>query len=433
MTLWAAPTGEEVEKRMPLAARMRPRTLEEFAGQTHLLAPHSALRRSIEVDRAPSMILWGPPGSGKTTLAGIIADQTHARFTALSAVSSGVGDLRKAVEAAQKVAQFNGQRSILFVDEIHRFNKAQQDAILPYVEDGTLTLIGATTENPSFEVNSALLSRCRVFRLHALSLEEVAGVLDHALADAVRGLGGVSVLMDPGSLEQLSAMANGDVRIALTALEMAVNVAVVDEAGRRVVTQQVVQDVMQQSALLYDKGGAMHYDIISALIKSVRGSDCDASVYWLARMLQSGEDPMFVARRLILLASEDIGLADPNALSVAVSCQQAVHVIGMPEAYLPLAECTLYLARAPKSNSAYTAYGAALKDVEATLNAPVPLHLRNAVTGLDRAEGHGENYLYPHDFDGHRVEQAYLPRELTGRRYYFPSDMGKEGADAQRE
>ena len=418
------------DSREPLAARMRPRTLAEFVGQDHILGATAALRRAIEADKVPSMILWGPPGSGKTTLASLIAAVTHAHFTALSAVSSGVADLRRTVEAARKLAAFNSQRSILFIDEIHRFNKAQQDAILPYVEDGTITLIGATTENPAFEVNAALLSRCRVFHLRALSEGDVEQLLERALTDTERGLGTMAVEAEPDVLGQLVRRANGDARIALTALDMAAQVTPADQDGARRVTMATIEDVLQQPALLYDKTGDMHYDLVSALIKSMRGSDPDASIYWLARMLEAGEDPMFIARRLIILAAEDVGLADPAALSLAVACQQAVHVIGMPEAYLPLAECVLYLARAPKSNSAYAAYQAVAADVRETLNAPVPLHLRNAVTALGRAEEFGKNYLYPHDFPDHRVAQEYLPGELRDRRYYHPSGCGAEDSGA---
>jgi putative ATPase len=408
---------------------MRPRTFDEFVGQDHILARDKVLRRSIESDRLPSLILWGPPGSGKTTLAEVVAGITHAQFIPLSAVNAGVADLRKAVDAARKLRDFNGQRTVLFIDEIHRFNKAQQDAILPHVENGEVTLIGATTENPSFEVNSALLSRCRVFRLEKLSDEQVMTVVQRALSDQERGLGNVSLQVEDGALDKLVRLADGDARVALTALELAVD-ALSDDRTREL-TAEAVEDAMQRPALLYDKAGDMHYHLISAFIKSVRGSDPDASVYWLARMLEAGEDPLFIARRLVILASEDVGLADPLALSVAVASQQAVHFIGMPEGYLTLTECTLYLALAPKSNSALTAYARAQKDVASTLNEPVPLHLRNAVTGLNRALGYGKDYRYAHDFQDHYVEQVYLPSALTGRPYYEPADQGRE-ADMAR-
>jgi putative ATPase len=334
------------------------------------------------------------------------------------------------VDAAAKLRAFNGQRTILFVDEIHRFNKAQQDAILPHVEKGTVTLIGATTENPSFEVNAALLSRCRVFRLEPLSNQDVLILVRRALTDAERGLGDRRVEVDEDALERLVRLADGDARVALTALELAVEAS--EDGGATRVTVESVEDAMQRPALLYDKAGDMHYHLISAYIKSVRGSDPDAAVYWLARMLEAGEDPLFVARRMVILAAEDVGLADPQALSIAVACQQAVHFIGMPEGYLPMTECTLYLATAPKSNSALVAYARAQDDVARTLNEPVPLHLRNAVTGLNRAQGYGMGYKYAHDYEGHHVEQDYLPANLVGRSYYAPSPEGAEGAIARR-
>ncbi|MBV9282280.1 MAG: replication-associated recombination protein A, partial [Chloroflexi bacterium] len=394
---------------MPLAARMRPRSFEEFAGQDHILGAGRVLRRSVENDRLTSMILWGPPGSGKTTLAELMARATSARFVSMSAVSAGVADLRREVEAARKLRSFSGQRTILFVDEIHRFNKAQQDAILPHVERGTVTLIGATTENPSFEVNAALLSRCRVFRLERLSDGQVEAVVRRAMADEERGLGRFGLLPDPEAVVRLVQLANGDARVALTALELAATAAQPDSQGKRRITVEAVEDAMQRPSLLYDKTGDMHYHVISAYIKSVRGSDPDAAVYWLARMLEAGEDPLFVVRRMIILAAEDIGLADPQALVLAGACLQAVHAIGMPEGFLPMSETTLYLALAPKSNTALTAYKNAAADVEATLNEPVPLHLRNAVTGLNRELGYGEGYRYAHDYEGHYVAQQYLP------------------------
>lgn len=410
----------------PLAARMRPRTFDEFVGQEHLVGAGRVLRRSIESDRLPSILLWGPPGSGKTTLAEIIAQTTRARFHPLSAVSAGVADLRAAVDAARKLVAFNGQRTILFVDEIHRFNKTQQDAVLPFVEDGTVTLIGATTENPSFGVNAALLSRCRVFRLATLAPEEIVAVLRRALADEKRGLGGRRIEIEADLLHRLAAMSGGDARVALSALELAVSATSPGQDGSTVVTLTAIEDAMQSRALLYDRAGDMHYDLISAYIKSVRGSDPDAAVYWLARMLEAGEDPLFVTRRMIILAAEDIGLADPGALSLAVACQTAVQSIGLPEGYLPMTECTLYLATAPKSNSAIVTYGKARSDVMDQLDRPVPLHLRNAVTGLGRALGYGKGYAYAHEGDEHYVEQQYLPDSLTGRTYYEPGELGHE-------
>lgn len=404
---------------------MRPRTLEDFVGQEHLLGSGRVLRRTLETDQVPSMVLWGPPGSGKTTLAEVVAAASQSRFVRLSAVSSGVADLRREVDAARKLCDFTGQKTILFIDEIHRFNRGQQDAILPYVENGTVTLIGATTENPSFEVNSALLSRVRVFRLEKLSDEEIRGLVNRALLDRDRGLGSLKVTMETDALNRLSRLSDGDARIALNALELAVNAAAVQD-GKRSVSSVDVEDAMQRPSLLYDKSGDMHYHLISALIKSVRGSDPDASVYWLGRMLEAGEDPMFVARRLLILASEDVGLADPGALPLASACHQAVHSLGMPEAYLPLTECTLYLALAPKSNSTIATYGNVMEDVRATLNEPVPLHLRNAVTSYNASLGYGKGYKYSHDFEDHYVEQQYLPDGLKERRYYAPTTEGEE-------
>ncbi len=412
---------------MPLAARMRPRTLDEILGQEHLLAPGRALRRALEADRVPSMVLWGPPGSGKTTLAEVIARLTRSRFVALSAVTAGVADLRKVVEEARRERE---QRTILFIDEVHRWNKAQQDAVLPHAENGTVTLIGATTENPSFEVNSALLSRVRVFTLRALGDNDIEAIVRRALADQERGLGARHLGIDDNALSHLVERANGDARIALNALELAADAA--EAAGSQSIDLALIEDAVQQRALLYDKAGDAHDDTISAFIKSVRGSDPDAAVYWLARMLESGEDLMFIARRLVILAGEDIGLADPNALRVAVSAQQAAHFIGMPEAMFPLTEATLYLATAPKSNSVGRAYSAALASVEQTRNDPVPLHLRNAVTGLMRGMGYGRNYKYSHDYaenDPERWTQQYLPDNVAGRRFYQPGAQGFEATD----
>jgi putative ATPase len=420
-------SGGDGSVREPLAARMRPRTLDEFVGQEQIVGAGRALRRAIESDRLPSMILWGPPGTGKTTLARVIAQSTGANFQALSAVSAGVADLRRVVADAGKLKRA-GKRSVLFIDEIHRFNKAQQDAVLPYVEDGTITLVGATTENPSFEVNSALLSRARVFVLKQLSDDEVGRIVDRALADPERGLGASQVRLDDAARDALVGLANGDARTALNTLEFSAASAPVHD-GAAVVTREIVEQAMQRRGSLYDKGGEAHYDTISAFIKSVRASDADASLYWLARMLEGGEDPLFVARRLVVLASEDVGLADSRGLEVAVAAQQAVHFIGMPEGFYALAHATLYLATAPKSNSVGTAYGAALEDVRETRNDPVPLHLRNAPTGLMRALGYGKEYHYAHeDYD---VVQANLPQNLAGRRYYRPGNRGDEARIAE--
>ena len=416
----------------PLAARMRPRTLDEFAGQERLIGPGRMLRRAIEQDTLGSIVLWGPPGSGKTTLAEVIAHSTQAQFIRVSAVSAGVAELRRAADTARTARAASNRRTILFVDEIHRFNKAQQDAVLPVVESGLLTLIGATTENPSFSVNAALLSRCRVFRLEALDAAAVEQLVRRALADTERGLGREQVVPTEDAMRHLVAMANGDARVALNAVESAAAATPPDAEGIRHIDKAAIEEALQQRALLYDRAGDQHYQVISAFIKSVRGSDPDAAVYWLARMLEAGEDPLFVARRLVLLASEDIGLADPHALPLAMAAHQAVQNIGMPEGYLPLTEATLYLALAPKSNSALTAYAAALDDVRATLNQPVPLHLRNAVTALDRAMGNGKDYRYAHDHPEHFASQQHLPESLAGRRYYRHGSLGWEEEQAAR-
>jgi putative ATPase len=398
----------------PLAARMRPRSLNEYVGQTDIVGEGRALRRAIETDRVPSMILWGPPGTGKTTLAEIIARSTGAHFEKLSAVSAGVADLRRVVAEAQARRRVGG-RTVMFIDEIHRFNKAQQDAILPYVEDGTVTMIGATTENPSFEVISALLSRSRVFVLHPLTDDEIATIVDRALADPQRGLGGDHIALAPDARETLIGYANGDARTALSALEFAASSAPVNN-GVRTIDRSLILEALQKRGSTYDKGGEQHYDVISAFIKSIRASDPDAAVYWLARMIDGGEDPLFIARRLVILASEDVGLADPQGIQVAIAAQQAVHFVGMPEGFYPLAHATLYLARAKKSNSVGRAYSAAMRDVQETRNEAVPLHLRNAPTGLMKGLGYGRDYHYAHD--DYSIKQQNLPENLHGRSYY---------------
>ena len=432
MTLFEHRAERELGSQAPLAARMRPRTFDEFVGQDEIVGPGRVLRRSIEADRLPSIILWGPPGTGKTTLATLIAGVTKSHFSAVSAVASGVADLRKITAEARDRLGMHGQRTILFVDEIHRFNKAQQDVILPYVEDGTVVLIGATTENPSFEVVSPLLSRSRVFALKPLTQEQIEEIVRGAIADSERGLGPQNVELGEEAMASLVTLSNSDARTALNALELAASATEPDPRGVRLVTPATVEDAMQRKAILYDKAGDQHYDTISAFIKTVRGSDPDASVYWLARMIEAGEDPLFIARRLVILASEDIGMADPQALSVAVAAQQAVHFVGMPEGRIPLAEATVYLATAPKSNSAYKAIDEALGDVKKTVNEPVPLHLRNAVTGLMRGMGYGEDYKYSHDYDDHFAPMENLPPSLKGRRYYKPSDQGYEREAAER-
>jgi len=396
---------------------MRPRTLDEFVGQEHIVGPGHALRRAIETDTVPSLILWGPPGTGKTTLAEIIARMTGAHFASLSAVSAGVADLRKVVAEAQHRRAL-GKRTVLFIDEIHRFNKAQQDAVLPYVESGVVTLIGATTENPSFEVNSALLSRSRVFVLKALRDEDIGALIDRAIADQDRGLGKLPIALQRDARAALITLSNGDARSALGTLEFAAAASPHETDGAIVITPAVIADAMQRRAVSYDKGGDQHYDVISAFIKSIRASDPDAAVYWLARMIDAGEDPLFIARRLVILSSEDVGLADSRAISVAIAAQQAVHFVGMPEGFYPLAHATLYLARAPKSNSVGRAYSAAMSDVEGTRNDAVPLHLRNAPTGLMKQLGYGRDYHYAHD--DYSVKQQNLPDNLQGRTYYTP-------------
>jgi putative ATPase len=421
----------------PLADRMRPETLDDFIGQPHLLGPGKPLRLAIERDEVSSMILWGPPGSGKTTLATIVARQTRSRFVKFSAVLAGIREIKDVMAAAEKARAY-GQRTILFIDEIHRFNKAQQDAFLPYVERGDVTLIGATTENPSFEVNSALLSRAKTYLLSPLSTEQIVSLLERALHDEKRGLGGQQAVISEDLLRQIAVFSNGDARAAYNALESAVAGTTRDADGRVVVTPQVVEDALQRKMLLYDKAGEQHFNVISALHKSVRNSDADATLYWLARMIEAGEDPLYIARRLIRMASEDIGLADPRALELAVAAQQAVHFVGMPEGNLALAQAAVYLALAPKSNALYTAYGEVQQDVARTVAEPVPLHLRNAVTGLMAHFGYGKGYEYAHDAPDRLTAMSCLPDSLKDRRYYLPTDEGvekkfKERLEAVRE
>lgn len=423
---------EERLKNAPLAARLRPANLDEFVGQEHIIGSGRVLRKALETGQLHSIVLWGPPGSGKTTLANVIANSTHSHFSAISAVSAGVADLRKVVEEARRRRRDQKQKTILFIDEIHRFNKAQQDAILPFVEDGTVTLIGATTENPSFEVISPLLSRSQVLTLKALTREQIALIVARALKDEVRGLGGLKVELDDKALDHLLSISGGDARIALNALEIAALVTAPDREGRRHVQLSTIEDAVQHRALRYDRAGDQHYDLASALIKSLRGSDPDAAIYWLARMLESGEDPMFVARRLVILASEDVGVADPQALLIAVAAQQAAHFVGMPECTLNLAEAVIYLATAPKSNSSCAAYMQAREEVKSGISEPVPLHLRNAVTALMKNLGYGKDYKYAHDYPGHFVEQQFLPDTLINKRFYTPSEIGYEKTIATR-
>ena len=416
-------------KQAPLAERMRPRTLDEYVGQEHLLAPGKPLRLAIEGDDPTSMIFWGPPGTGKTTLAKIIAHLTQASFIEFSAVLSGIKEIKQVMADAEKAADF-GSRTILFVDEIHRFNKAQQDAFLPYVERGTIRLIGATTENPSFEINAALLSRCRVYTLVGLTEEQVITLLRRALTDTERGLGSTRVDADDEALDTIAAYASGDARNALNALEVADKLA--QGSRDRTITKAIAAEALQRRVLLYDKKGEQHYDIISALHKSVRNSDPDAALYWLGRMLEAGEDPMYCARRIVRMAIEDIGLAAPEALNLCLSAKDAMHFLGHPEGELALAQAVVYLALAPKSNAVYTAYNTVREDIEATAAQPVPLHLRNAPTRLMKELDYGRDYQYAHDVEGRVADMECLPPSLAGRRYYQPTSEGREKLLAQR-
>ena len=414
----------------PLAARLRPETLEEFVGQRHLLGEGKVLRRLIEDDQVSSMIFWGPPGVGKTTLARIIARRTRASFIDFSAVTSGIREVRQVMEEAGRARRF-GERTILFVDEIHRFNKAQQDAFLPFVEKGSIILIGATTENPSFEVNAALLSRCKVFVLQALGTEDLTALLKHALTDP-RGFGGQRVDMPEDLLTRVAVFANGDARVALSTLEMAVLNGELAADGGVTVTEDALEQCVSKKSLLYDKSGEEHYNLISALHKSMRNSDPDAAVYWLARMLEAGEDPIYIARRVTRFASEDVGLADPRALDQAVAAFQACRLIGMPECTVHLTQAVVYVAMAPKSNALDMAYEAARKDAAKDVAEPVPLHLRNAVTGLMKQLDYGAGYRYAHDYDEKLTGMTCLPENLAGRRYYLPTRQGYEAALADR-
>jgi len=410
---------------MPLAARMRPRTLDEFVGQDHIAGPGTWLRTAIETDQLSSVILYGPAGTGKSTLAHIIAHHTKAKFEKYSAVTSGVADIRRVIQQAQQRMKAQGQKTILFVDEIHRFNKAQQDAFLPFVEDGTITLIGSTTENPFFEINAPLVSRSRIFVFESLTPEQIGTIVDRTLADKERGLGRMNIDLISEARDHIINLANGDARAALNALEAAAQLAR-EIGGRRVVTLALVEDAAQRRALKYDKGGDEHYDVISAYIKSLRGGDPDAALYWLARMIAAGEDPRFIARRLVIQAAEDVGNADPMALVIATAAAHAVEYVGLPEAQIPLAQATAYVTTAPKSNASYLAIDRAMQDVRNRVVPRVPKHLRDANYPGAKQFGHGEGYQYPHDSPGHFVPQEYLPEGTKSRRYYEPTEQGYE-------
>ncbi len=423
---------EDLTASAPLADRVRPRRLEEVVGQEQAIGPGTMLAKALAAGELPSIIFWGPPGSGKTTIARIVAQQVQAVFVAFSAVLSGVKEVRQIVAEARQRLTDTGRRTILFVDEIHRFNKSQQDSFLPHIEAGTIVLVGATTENPSFEINSALLSRCRVVTLEALEPRHIETILRRALEDPVYGLGKRQLAITHKAADHLARQARGDARVALNALELAAagELPLVD--GKSTITLEIAEHAIQAKALLYDKDGEQHYNVISAFIKSLRASDPDGALYWLARMIEAGEDPMFIARRLVILAAEDVSNADPRALELATTAMQAVHLVGMPEARIILAQATTYLALAPKSNASYLALNAALADVKAKGDLPVPKHLRNAPTNLMKDLGYADGYRYDHDFEHHFSGQPCLPEKLDGREYYQPSAEGLEARMKER-
>jgi putative ATPase len=433
MSLFAnlEPEEDRGAANQPLAERMRPRTLDEFTGQETLLGPGKPLRTQIEHDEIGSMILWGPPGCGKTTLARLIARMTHSSFAAFSAVLTGIKEIKDVMAAAEQ-ARRAGRKTIVFIDEVHRFNKAQQDAFLPHVEAGNIILIGATTENPSFEVIAPLLSRTRVYVLQALTTEQIEALLRRALSDPVRGLGSEKIEIAYEAIQHIAVFSGGDARAAYNTLEAGVRAAQSNASGQRTITKELLAELLQRKFLPYDKSGEEHYNLISALHKSVRNSDPDASLYWLVRMLESGEDPLYVARRLVRMASEDIGLAEPGALAVTIAAMQAADFVGPPEGNLALAQAAVYLSLAPKSNALYTGYGEVTKDLENTRTEPVPLHLRNAPTGLMKNIGYGKGYQYAHDIEDKVADMDCLPGSLAGKSYYLPTDQGFEARLQQR-
>ncbi len=421
MDLFTSEADRESSRQAPLAERMRPRTMEEFVGQEHILGEGKLLRRLIESDQVTSLILWGPPGSGKTTLARIVANSTKSHFIFFSAILSGVKDIREVIKEAEDERKYHGRKTILFIDEIHRFNKAQQDAFLPYVEKGVVTIIGATTENPSFEVIAPLLSRCKVLVLNSLKNEEIGEILSMALRDGERGLGGLSLEADEEALAFIAEQSGGDARIALNTLETAAKLA-----KNGTLDLDTAREAVQKKPLLYDKGGEEHYNVISAFIKSMRGSDPDGALYWLARMLEAGEDPIFILRRMVILASEDIGNADPRALQLAVSALQAFQLVGLPEGRIIMAQAVTYLATAPKSNASYMGINQAQSEVRKSGALPVPMHVRNAPTGLMKDLEYGKGYKYAHDYGEGYVAQEYLPEQIKGRKFYGPAGHGYE-------